>query len=191
MSTPYPHIAIIIDHNLVSDGSERTPTMTFEWALRTTYGKCLVTCRGPGFGPSSSHRAEGTGMLFGTKVLYHLSHYTGLLLPNHCHIFSDNKGLLLRTCARLQYVNNYPNATLEPDWDLIEEICATLRTITSELPHVTPHIAHVKGHQDDHAQFDDLPLDAQINCTMRLLTNSWCFEIVVSLVYIELKRKKG
>jgi hypothetical protein len=141
----------VIGGNLVSDGSERAPTMTFGWALRTTYGKRLVTCGGPGFGLSSSHRAEGTGMLSGTNKLYHLSKYTGLLLPNNCHLFSDNKGLLLRTRARLQYEKNYPNATLAPDWDLIEEICATLRAITSEQPHVTLHITHVKGHQDDHA----------------------------------------
>jgi hypothetical protein len=102
-------------------------------------------------------------MLSGTKSLYHISHYTGLLLPNHCHLFSDNKGILLRPRARFQYVNNYPNATLTPDWDLIEEICATLRSITCEQPHVTPHITHIKGHQDDHAQYADLPVDAQMN----------------------------
>jgi hypothetical protein len=137
--------------------------MTFGWSLRTTYGKRLVTCGGPGFGPSSSHRAEGTGMLSGAKFLYHLSHYTGIPLPNECHLFSDNKGLLLRTKARLQYDKNYPNATLAPDWDLIEELCTMLQAITSDQPHFQPSIEHVKGHQDDHAEYADLPLDAQMN----------------------------
>jgi hypothetical protein len=105
----------VIGGNLVPNGSERAPTMTFGWSLHTTYGKRLITFSGPGFGPSSSHRAEGTGMLSGVKCLYHLSHYTGLPLPNDCHLFSDNKGLLLRTRTRLQYVKNYPYATLAPD----------------------------------------------------------------------------
>jgi hypothetical protein len=29
-------------------------------------------------------------------------------------------------------IKNYPNATLAPDWDLIEEICTTLQAITSK-----------------------------------------------------------
>jgi hypothetical protein len=161
-SKPKPSIG----GNLVSDGSERVPTMTFGWSLCTTYGKRLVTCGGPGFGPSSSHRAEGTGMLSGgIKCLYqHLSHCMGLPLPNDCHLFSDNKGLLLlRTRAHLQYVKNYPNATLAPDWNLIEEIYETLRTIASEQPHFKPSIKHIKGHQDDHAEYADLSLEAQMN----------------------------
>jgi hypothetical protein len=39
------------------------------------------------------------------------------------------------------------------------------------------------GHRSpDCRQKDKIPKDEWVICTMRLLTNSWCFEIVVSLV---------
>jgi hypothetical protein len=43
--------------------------------------------------------------------------------------FTDNKGLLIRTAQRQAYIANYANATLAPDWDLIEEIVLQLRTL--------------------------------------------------------------
>jgi hypothetical protein len=71
---------------------------------------------------------------------------------------TDNKGLLIRIDQRRQYEKSYANATLAPDWDIVEEIVSTLKLIP-----VTPSFTHVKGHQDDHVAYADLPLDAQLN----------------------------
>jgi hypothetical protein len=60
---------------------------------------------------------------------------------------TDNKGLLIRIDQRRQYAKSYANATLAPDWDIVEEIVTTLSLLL-----VTPSFSHIKGHQDDHVE---------------------------------------
>jgi hypothetical protein len=71
---------------------------------------------------------------------------------------TNNLGLLTRLVKFLPYTEPYPNTTLQPDWDVTNVIIATLKDMK-----ITPVFEHVKGHQDDHTPYDDLPLDAQLN----------------------------
>jgi hypothetical protein len=147
---------------LTSDGSNKDTNMIFGWALSTGHGKRLATCSGPAHGKSTSHRAEATGMLSGSSFIYRLSQYSGLS-PNRLDLFSGNKDLLTQIQARSQHSTNHPNATLAPDWDLVEQIHRTLEDTKAQHPSFSHHIAHVKGHQDDHTPYVELSLEAQLN----------------------------
>ena len=52
----------------------------------------------------------------------------------------------------------YPNATMSPDWDVLQSIVSLLR----EFPK-TPHLIHVKGHQDNNQTYAQLSMPAQLN----------------------------
>jgi hypothetical protein len=81
---------------------------------------------------------------------------------------TDNKGLLIRIDQSRQCDKSYANATLAPDWDIVEAIVSTLQLLP-----VTPSFSHVKGHQDDHIAYEDLPLDAQLNIEAEALAGKF------------------
>ena len=56
---------------------------------------------------------------------------------------ADNDGLIGKEIDHLGYTHPYPNITLEPKFDLVEEIYAT-----HQWYHITASFQHVKGHQD-------------------------------------------
>jgi hypothetical protein len=136
------------DHLLmVSDGSSfEAMSMSFGVAIGTSTGKVLVENQGPACGTPSSHRAECTGCLSGALLLYHLQVYTSQQQPilTPVRVMSDNQGMITSLTDRATYQRVYPNATLKPDWDLLEEITATfsrchIQSLTYQW---------VKGHQD-------------------------------------------
>jgi hypothetical protein len=76
----------------------------------------------------------------------------------HVRYVSDNQCLITRANNCLKYTHSYPNTNLAPDWDLVKEIHATNVTLKA-----TASYQYVLGHQDQHKQYEDLPLDAQLN----------------------------
>jgi hypothetical protein len=52
---------------------------------------------------------------------------------------------------------------LAPDWDRVKQIHNTLEETKALFPAFSTNIVHVKGHQDDHTPYADLPLEAQLN----------------------------
>jgi hypothetical protein len=145
----------------VSDGSMAHNTTTFGWILGTKDGQRLAWCSGPGFGPATSHRAECWGQLSIARFLHHLPKFSSMTYPQHLQIvpMTDNQGLITSLTKRNAYSTPYPNATLQPDWDLIEEIYTTYKHL---------NIAHVryiwiKGHQDSDTPYDELSIPAQFN----------------------------
>ena len=59
--------------------------------------------------------------------------------------YSDNAGLIRKLHNRSQYQVCYPNSTLDPDWDIVEQIHAT----TKQIGFHNHTFEWVKGHQDD------------------------------------------
>jgi hypothetical protein len=59
------------------------------------------------------------------------------------------------------YLTSYPNATLVPDWDLLEEIHQQYCLI----PHITHRYQWVRGHQDSNTPGNpgSLPIEARLN----------------------------
>ena len=132
----------------VSDGSVKTNQLTFGWVCGTD-NTIFATHAGQGFGDPTSHRAESWGMLSGALFLHHLYQYTRGYTPSHSVYYritfaTDNNGLVTRIKQRLEYTRPYPNSTLAPDWEIIEQIHQTIKL----LPHKMIQIEWVQGHQD-------------------------------------------
>jgi hypothetical protein len=81
--------------------------------------------------------------------------------PTSLNIMSiaDNKGLVTTLAKRSEYTAPYPNTTLQPDWDLIEEIYSTYQSLSI----ASVRFTWIKGHQDKDAAYDELPVAAQYN----------------------------
>jgi hypothetical protein len=148
----YLQTQLHLDDNLmiVSDGSSfENSTMSFGVIIGTASGIILAENMGPAFGQPSSHRAECTGCLSGALILYHLLQFTRLPLPPHIQtveVISDNQGMIKNCEQRRTYTEVYANATLVPDWDLLEEIHrAYARCKIQEQALI---YKWVKGHQD-------------------------------------------
>ena len=65
---------------------------------------------------------------------------------------ADNQGLVTTMAKRNEYTTPYPNSTLQPDRDLIEEIHTTYQ-----------YLNIAKGHQDSDTRYDELSIPAQFN----------------------------
>jgi hypothetical protein len=129
----------------VSDGSQVQDRIAFGWTIRDGEDIDVARSRSPGWGKATSHRAEAYGFLSVILFIERITtfcHWHKLL---SFHFFSDNNGLISRAKQRISYGDIlYPNETLRPDWDVVEQI-------TSFIHHSIHHftIDHVKGHQDD------------------------------------------
>ena len=134
---------------MVSDGSVHGRNVTFGWVCGTEDNVIFATHDGQGYGEPTSHRAEAWGMMSGALFLHHIYRYTqGFRPANSVHrplIFvSDNNGLVTRMRQRCEYSRPYPNSTLRPDWDIIEQIYETIKL----LPNTSVRVDWVQGHQD-------------------------------------------
>ena len=59
----------------------------------------------------------------------------------------------------------FPNETLEPDWDIINEIVSLIKNSKQS-------IEWIRGHQDEKMPKERLPLPAQLNCEADELANA-------------------
>jgi hypothetical protein len=144
----------------VSDGSAFDRSMSFGWTMSLLNGTRLATCAGPAHGSKqSSFRAEGYGLLSITRFLHHLFEFCQSRPEWKLQLSCDNDPLLKRVNAARPFKTCFPNCTLDADWDIVNMIVRTLHQSSCNI--VLPH---VKGHQDDKLAYEDLPLDAQLNC---------------------------
>lgn len=147
---------------LVSDGSQKGNQITYGWVFGTSEHVVYAEHSGSGHGEPTSHRAECWGMLSGVLFLHHLHLYTQLEITTgrngpSIEIFTDNQGLVTRITQRQQYKDPYPNSTLLPDWDLVEQIHETLQKVHTE----NISINWVKGHQNPEQK--DITIEALYN----------------------------
>ena len=110
---------------LVSDGSLKyIHMMSFGWILATPTGVWLASAKGSGSGEGSSLRIEADGMLSGALGC-------SIMAKEICHpnfqitYICDNQDLIRNCEDRLTYNMPFPNTTLRPEFDLIEEIYQT------------------------------------------------------------------
>lgn len=147
---------------VVSDGSLRHSTNTFGWVVGSNLNEVFAEHAGLGYGEPTSHRAEGYGMLSGALFIYHLYRFTSdvSLKPLNEYPLSflaDNSGLVSRVNNRQTFNSCYPNATLAPDWDVVEQIHLTLRKLDNK----KTTIEWVRGHQDN--TNNNLSVEAEYN----------------------------
>ena len=120
------------------------PHMTFGWIIAQANGTRIVKGYGRCNGRASSLRAEAAGILAASIFLGMIQKYTNYYLQNlQVKFMADNDGLIRKEIEHLGYTYPYPNITLEPEFDLVEEIYATHKKYQ-----ITASFKHVKGHQD-------------------------------------------
>ena len=120
-------------------------------------------------GQISSFRAEAYGVLAALRLLYHLSKFTGIKLNQRVRHWIDNAGLVKRIRNMLTFSQQFPNATLAPDWDVMAEIQYSIRS-----PPDTQYTAHwIKSHQDNNTSYENLTLAAQMNCDADMLASDF------------------
>jgi len=161
---------------LVSDGSSfHEKHMSFGVVIGYQTGQTLIEISGPVPGNPSSHRAECYACLAGLQALRTLhasapdSSESTPFIP-YMTLYSDNKAMITSISKRREYNNCYPNTTMNPDWDLLEEIDQCLSALCLH----EPKVDWVKGHQDRYADNqEDLPTESRFNIRADALANQY------------------
>jgi hypothetical protein len=81
---------------------------------------------------------------------------------------ADNQSLITREKQHSEYREPYPNHTLKAEFDLTEQIYQTLQEAD-----IQASFYHVKGHQDDKIEYNNLPFEAQLNIQADNLAESF------------------
>jgi len=93
------------------------------------------------------------------RFLHHIFRFCSSKPTWNIQLSCDNDPLVKRVAAARPFDQCFPNITLEADWDVVNMIVRTIHQSPCNII-----LQHVKGHQDDKQSYDDLPLDAQLNC---------------------------
>ena len=94
-----------------------------------------------------------------SSFFHHLRIFTQHHLNLQLQVTCDNDGLVRQVNKQTAYSYAYPNTTLLPDWDVIESIVDTIRDFQTP-----PTISWIKGNQDSKKAYEELTLEAQLNC---------------------------
>jgi hypothetical protein len=81
---------------------------------------------------------------------------------------TDSKSLITRVHKETVNQVLHPNDTLVSDWDVTHEIQHHLRNFVFPV-----HLEHVRGHQDKHTPYEELPLIAQLNVDADVLATQY------------------
>jgi hypothetical protein len=112
-----------------------------------------------------SYRAEAYGLLSITTFLHLMGNYYNHQVPP-TEIWCDNMAVVNTVNRKIVRTRpEFPNETLQPSWDIIEAICATIKLH----PDVSLH--HVKGHQDNLRDVRELSFPSQLDVQVDLLAN--------------------
>ena len=142
-----------------SDGSISSSVGAYGWTCSLPHGQHLATNHGPVFRhlPSSFH-AEAYGLLSYLRFLYQVSQYTQSPLPKQNIIYTDYASLIAKLGEIKKWPFFFPNTTVDPDWEVLQQIIFSLRLFPS-----FPEIHFVQGHQDENCPYTTLSLHAQLN----------------------------
>jgi hypothetical protein len=147
-----------------SDGSvlHRTSASFGLTIVHEASGTSILQAMGaaPGIQPSS-FRAEAYGALAVLRVIWRLSHFTGKELSLSLRHWIDNLGLVRRINSELKRQYPDPYSTLHPDWDVIQNLVSTVKSLGHDCFYKAQWI---KSHQDDSSQVQELSLEARMNC---------------------------
>jgi hypothetical protein len=89
--------------------------------------------------------------LFMALISHHMNHKVKAICISH------NKELIRRMTEHKYYEEPYPNATLASEYDIIEETYKTCK-----IYNIKSSYHWVRGHQDKHTSYEDLPLPIPI-----------------------------
>ena len=149
---------------LVSDGGAAADFGSFGWVLGLQDGTRLAQGSGVVYGHDpKSYRAEAHGAKAGSLLLFHLFKFYNHHLQDPTNdggfqYYCDNDGLLKKLEVFRRYENAMTATCLHSEWDIVSAI----HTLHSSFQW-RPHLFHVKGHQDNHADLADLDLPTLMN----------------------------
>jgi hypothetical protein len=145
---------------VASDGGQKDDYGSFGWVIGTK-DEVIWDCEGTARGyPMQSYRAEGYGRMSLLLFLTHFIRYYGIKTADDLCVTSycDNSSLLK---AEEEFHTRDVDSSSwysKPDHDVI----MTLSEVRKELPFQLIS-RHVKSHQDDEREFDDLSRPEQLN----------------------------
>ena len=141
----------------------------YGWTCCLPHGQHLATNHGHVFGRfPSSFRAEVYGLLSYLRFLYRVSQYTQSPLPKQNIIYTDSASLIEKLGEIRQWPYFFPNTTMDPHWDVLQQILFSLHLFPS-----LPEIHFVQGHQDEDHPYTTLSLPAQLNVSTDHLAGSY------------------
>ena len=119
-----------------SDRYDSSSIRAYGWICSLPHGQCLTTNHGPVFGrlPSSFH-AEAYGLLSYLRFLYRVGQYTQSPLPKQTILYTDSASLIAKIVEIEKWLYFFPNTTMDPDWDIPQQIMSSLRLFPS-LPEI-------------------------------------------------------
>ena len=143
-----------------SDGSARLDTGSFGFVISTISGNRIAKGKGPAPGAhSNSFRSEAYGVLATLRWLYHALPSTECDNDMEIVHYLDNQSVITRIEKARRLQRSIPNLVLLPESDVINAIINSL----SELP-IRIKFKWIKGHQDLTTPYDQLSIQAQLNC---------------------------
>ena len=119
-----------------SDGSVSSSIRAYGWPCSLPHGQCLATNHGPVFSCfPSSFCAEVYGLLSYLQFLYRVGQYTQSPLPKQNIIYTDSASLIEKLGEIRKWLYFFPNTTMDPDWDILQQIIFSLHLFPS-LPEI-------------------------------------------------------
>jgi hypothetical protein len=154
---------------IASDGSVQDERASFGWVIANDKGTRLVSCKGPAYGSRpTSYRAEGYGFLSLVRFIKLVKKAWGPI--GECQIVCDNEALVKQLNKDYDPRGTQPNQTTIAEWDIIAEIWETISTDETA---TTMTLDHIKGHADDHQEYNKLSLLQQLNVDADRLANEY------------------
>jgi hypothetical protein len=144
---------------LVTDGGAAENMGTFGWIIGTTDGVRLASGSGPVFGfDPRSYRAETYGCRAGMTFVQLAFRFCHIPMHGSLSVRFDNQGLLKKQVSFREFALAKYSAALHSEWDAI----ISVYNLMDRFPQL-PVLQHVFGHQDNSLDYNDRPLDAQMN----------------------------
>ena len=96
------------------------------------------------------------------RFLYHVTSYYNITIPS-IQYYTDNEGLVTHINTFINADYNKPFNALQSEFDIIPTIISTIQDMKIKHLHNLLQIGHVKGHQDDETDYEDLSTQAKLN----------------------------
>ena len=96
------------------------------------------------------------------------SQYTHSPLPKETILYTDSASVIAKIGEIKKWPYFLPNATMDPDWDVLQQIITSHRLFPS-----LPILCFAKGHQDADCPYVTLSLPAQLNVDADHFTGSY------------------
>ena len=123
--------ACITNHHhliVITDQSFQDQYASYGWLLCTSTGQTLAKNHGPSMGPPSRPRVDAWGILSATLFLRYLPSFLGDTENQPpVWILNRNPGIIRRLQQRCTFPHLFCNATLTPNWDVLEQTHTTIK----------------------------------------------------------------